>query len=180
MIGGIPQTGRPGCHPDRPVSQQDGGGQGAAQGRQDRAQRVHRRLEQHDRRCSSALAATNGLSVSTLRECIPLVRGLGPAGGPTAQAPVLEMGRPRLRVRHLGSAQQQGTADERGRALANDDGDRRQPGGSERRALFVPPGRRERSLRRRLGSLHQRQRQPGRFRSLLSLNSGETISADQY
>ncbi len=60
----------------------------------------------------------------------PVVRGQGPAGGPNGAAPVLAVGRPGLGIRHVGSTEQQGRADQRRRALGVDHRNGRKSGGA--------------------------------------------------
>ena len=85
------------------------------------------------------------------------------------------MGRPRLCVRHLGSAQQQGNADDKSTTVTA----RHQAGANEEPYSYHPGG-----VNASLGDgfVHFLKDTVNlvALRSLLSLNGAETLSADQY
>ena len=168
---------------DRPLPQQEPGGQGAARRTgKTRISRDHRRHEQHGRRSSSAPAATSGSSASICEGQYPRRPRAGARGrSERARHRLLAVGRPGQCLRDLRPAQQPGPADERGRALADDR--RRRPGNqagpNEEPYSFHPGGVNalfgDGSVRFIKNSVNL-----VTFRSLLTLNGGETISADSY
>ena len=143
------------CDSDRALSQQDGGGQGIAERRQDRDQRSHRRIEQHDRD-HRVRRPRRALRQSVLRGQYPLVRGQGPAGGPTARHRYWRWADPGSAFGTSGQPNNKGVPTNEGVPWPTTTVTAGNQAGAERRALLVPPWRSQRSLRRRLGAFHQR------------------------
>ena len=173
-------TGGVGCDHDRPVSQQDPGGQGTAQGRQDAISEITDGTS--NTIAVFECAGRDERFVSQYLESLyPFVRGPGPAGMPTGAAPVLAVGRSGLRVRDLRPAQQHGACP-RTKAFSGRPRWQRpatRPGPTRSLISFHPAGVNalfgDGSVRFIKDTINL-----VAFRSLLTINGGETLSSDQY
>ena len=181
VVNGGLATGGLGCDDDRPLSQQEPGGQGVAQGRQDRRSPRSPMARATLSPFSSVPAGMSGLSASIWRACIPwcegrgrrvmpTVRGTASGGGPTRAlrsgprvSPTTWESRPMKVLPWPTTAATAGN-----QAGPNEEPYSFHPGGVN--ALFGD------------GSVHFIKNSVNlvTFRSLLTLNGGETISSDAY